>query len=142
MIGSAVFCKGTKYRLQTVTRPDNIDWYELYSTKTGTLLGQTYLFVTDASEDTVTIGVIVKNHVDVTKLISDYLQALKIELKDEFSKKLFDYKCFLDIHYFWSCFEDIRDMNHEKWPLIIDAGDLQKQIKFKELLKKQVQEDR
>ena len=27
-------------------------------------------------------------------------------------------------------------MNHEKWPLIIDAEELQEQIEFKELLKK------
>lgn len=54
---------------------------------------------------------------------------------NEFNK-LFDYKCFLDVNYFWSCFEDIRDMNHEKWPLIIDAEELQEQIEFKELLKK------
>lgn len=54
---------------------------------------------------------------------------------NEFNK-LFDYKCFLDVNDFWSCFEDIRDMNHEKWPLIIDAEELQEQIEFKELLKK------
>ena len=55
---------------------------------------------------------------------------------NEFNKKLFDYKCYLDVNNFWGDFEDVRDMNHEKWPLIIDAEDLQEHIKFKELLKK------
>lgn len=41
-----------------------------------------YAFVTDASEDTVTIGVIVRNYADVHKLISGYLQAIEMELKD------------------------------------------------------------
>ena len=35
-----------------------------------------YAFVADASEDTVTIGVIVRNYADVHKLISGYLQAI------------------------------------------------------------------
>ena len=58
---------------------------------------------------------------------------------NEFNKNLFDYKCFLDVNCFWSCFEDIRDMNHEKWPLIIDAEDLQEQIKFKKRREKEVE---
>lgn len=41
-----------------------------------------YVFVTDASEDTVTIGAIVRNYADVPKLISDYLQAIEMDLKD------------------------------------------------------------
>lgn len=41
-----------------------------------------YAFVTDASEDTVTIGVIVRNYADVHKLISGYLQTIEMELKD------------------------------------------------------------
>lgn len=41
-----------------------------------------YAFVTDASEDTVTIGIIVRNYADVHKLISGYLQAIEMELKD------------------------------------------------------------
>ena len=41
-----------------------------------------YAFVTDASEDTVTIGIIVRNYADVPKLISGYLQAIEMELKD------------------------------------------------------------
>ena len=35
-----------------------------------------YAFVADASEDTVTIGVIVRNYADVHKLISGYLQTI------------------------------------------------------------------
>lgn len=41
-----------------------------------------YAFVTDASEDTVTIGIIVRNCADVPKLISGYLQTIEMELKD------------------------------------------------------------
>lgn len=41
-----------------------------------------YAFVTDASEDTVTIGIIVRNYADVHKLISGYLQSIEMELKD------------------------------------------------------------
>ena len=41
-----------------------------------------YVFVTDASEDTVTIGAIVRNYADVPKLISDYLQTIEMDLKD------------------------------------------------------------
>lgn len=41
-----------------------------------------YAFVSDASEDTVTIGVIIKNHTDIHKLISGYLQSIEMELKD------------------------------------------------------------
>ena len=55
---------------------------------------------------------------------------------NEFNKKLFDYKCYLDVNKFWNEFEDIRDMNHEKWPMIIDATDLQEHIDFKKFLKK------
>lgn len=43
---------------------------------------KSYLFVADASKDTVTIGVIVKNYADVSELISGYLQAIEMELKD------------------------------------------------------------
>ena len=41
-----------------------------------------YLFVADASEDTVTIGVIIKIYADVHKLISGYLNEIELELKD------------------------------------------------------------
>ena len=41
-----------------------------------------YLFVTDALKDSVTIGVIVENYTDVAKLISDYLQAIEMEMKN------------------------------------------------------------
>lgn len=41
-----------------------------------------YVFVADASEDTVTSGAIVRNYADVPKLISEYLQTIEMELKD------------------------------------------------------------
>ena len=41
-----------------------------------------FLFVTDASEDTVTIGVIVRKSNDVLKLISEFLQTIEVQLKD------------------------------------------------------------
>lgn len=41
-----------------------------------------YAFVSDASQDTVTIGIIVRNYADIHKLISGYLQSIEMELKD------------------------------------------------------------
>lgn len=41
-----------------------------------------YLFVNDASESTVTVGVIVKNCSNIIDLISGYLRAIEIELKE------------------------------------------------------------
>lgn len=41
-----------------------------------------YAFVSDASQDTVTIGIIIKNYTDIHKLISGYLQSIEMELKD------------------------------------------------------------
>lgn len=41
-----------------------------------------YLFVSDASESTVTVGVIVKNCSNIIDLISEYLRAIEIELKE------------------------------------------------------------
>ena len=54
----------------------------------------------------------------------------------DYVKKLFDYKCYLDVNDFWSGFEDIRDMNHEKWPMIVDSEDFNGHLDFKELFKK------
>lgn len=51
-------------------------------------------------------------------------------------KKLFDYSCYLAVNEFWGGFEDIRDINHEKWPMIVDAEDMRGHIGFKELLVK------
>ncbi len=47
-----------------------------------------YLFVADASGDTVTIGIIMKNFGDVRKLASKYLQAIEVELKDTFLEEV------------------------------------------------------
>ena len=41
-----------------------------------------YLFVNDASESTVTVGVIVKNCSNIIDLISEYLRAIEIEVKE------------------------------------------------------------
>ncbi len=51
-------------------------------------------------------------------------------------KKLFDYDCYIEVNKFWCGFEDIRDINHEKWPMFIDAGDLSEYIGFHKLLAK------
>lgn len=50
--------------------------------------------------------------------------------------RLFDYLCYLDVNDFWNSFEEIRDMNHERWPMIIDAADLVNAPNFNELLTK------
>ena len=47
-----------------------------------------YFFVADASGDTVTIGIIMKNFGDVRKLASKYLQAIEVELKDTFLEEV------------------------------------------------------
>ncbi len=51
-------------------------------------------------------------------------------------KKLFDYYCYIEVNKFWCGFEDIRDINHEKWPMLIDAGNLSEYIGFHKLLAK------
>ena len=53
---------------------------------------------------------------------------------EKYDKKLFDYKCFLCVNEFWDNFENIRDMNHEKWPLIIDTKNLQRNMDLMEAL--------
>lgn len=52
----------------------------------------------------------------------------------EREKKLFDYDCYIEVNRFWCGFEDIRDINHEKWPMLIDAGDLYAYSGFHKLL--------
>ena len=47
-----------------------------------------YLFVTDASEDTVTIGIIIKNFCDVLRLTSEYLKEIEIDLKDTYLEEI------------------------------------------------------
>ena len=51
-------------------------------------------------------------------------------------KKLFDYYCYIEVNKFWCGFEDIRDINHEKWPMLIDAEDLNDYTGFHKLLAK------
>ena len=55
---------------------------------------------------------------------------------NEREKKLFDYDCYIEVNKFWCGFEDIRDINHEKWPMLIEAGDLSEYIGFRKLLAK------
>ena len=55
---------------------------------------------------------------------------------NEREKKLFDYDCYIEVNKFWCGFEDIRDINHEKWPMLIDAGDLSEYTGFHKLLAK------
>ncbi len=66
----------------------------------------------------------------------DAKEAGPIDTPPALHNKLFDYTCFLAVNCFWSRFEDIRDINHEKWPLIMDAENSQEQMEFKELLEK------
>lgn len=40
---------------------------------------------------------------------------------NEADTKLFDFMCYIDVNAFWGRFEDIRNMNHEKWPMVIDG---------------------
>ena len=54
----------------------------------------------------------------------------------EQEKKLFDYDCYIEVNKFWCGFEDIRDINHEKWPMLIDAGNLNEYPDFHRLLAK------
>lgn len=55
---------------------------------------------------------------------------------NEQDKKLFDYDCYIEINKFWCGFEDIRDINHEKWPMLIDAADMNGYTGFDKLLAK------
>lgn len=54
----------------------------------------------------------------------------------ELEQKLYDFGWYLEVNKFWDGFENIRDMNHEKWPMLIDAGDMGEYIGFHELLVK------
>ena len=65
--------------------------------------------------------------VDVPRFITDL---------NERERKLFDYDCYLEVSKFWSGFEYIRNMNHEKWPMLIDAGGMNEYTDFHKLLVK------
>lgn len=43
------------------------------------------------------------------------------ENSKEKDNRLFDYVCYLGVKGFWEQFENIRNMNYEKWPGIVDA---------------------
>ena len=57
---------------------------------------------------------------------------------NEADTKLFDFLCYIDVNAFWGRFEDIRNMNHEKWPMIIDAVDLLNSPDYDELRSKAI----
>lgn len=40
----------------------------------------------------------------------------------ETDNRLFDYVCYLGVKGFWEQFENIRNMNYEKWPGVVDAA--------------------
>ena len=45
--------------------------------------------------------------------------------------KLFDLEYYLSVNKFWSSFENVRNMHHEKWPMIINVTNFQKTEDFK-----------
>jgi len=47
-----------------------------------------FLFVTDATNDTVTVGIIVRTFCNVSELVSQYLKAIRIELKDTYLEEV------------------------------------------------------
>ena len=54
----------------------------------------------------------------------------------ERNKRIFDYICYFAVVDFWDCFENIRDMNHERWPLIIDSANNHDYLELKNFLDK------
>lgn len=61
----------------------------------------------------------------------------KGQITDGTSSWRFDFLCYLHVIKFWDCFQDIRDMHHEKWPIIIEAGEPYDSDAFAELLETQ-----
>ena len=53
---------------------------------------------------------------------------------NETDNRLFDYACYLGVKGFWEQFENIRNMNYEKWPGIADAAGFWGVPEYKELL--------
>lgn len=59
---------------------------------------------------------------------------MKVHRVDETDRRRADFLCYLHVIKFWDCFQDIRDMHHEKWPIIIEAGEQYGNAEFAELL--------
>ena len=51
----------------------------------------------------------------------------------ETDNRLFDYACYLGVKEFWEQFENIRNMNYENWPGIVDAAGLLSVPEYKKL---------
>lgn len=52
---------------------------------------------------------------------------------NETDNRFFDYACYLGVKEFWDRFENIRNMNYEKWPGIVDATGFDDIPKYKKL---------
>ena len=52
---------------------------------------------------------------------------------NETDNRLFDYVCYLGVKGFWEQFENIRNMNYEKWPAIVDAAGFDDIPEYKKL---------
>ena len=59
---------------------------------------------------------------------------MKAHRVDETDRRRADFLCYLHVLKFWNGFQDIRDMHHEKWPIIIEAGEQYGNAEFAELL--------
>ena len=66
--------------------------------------------------------------------LAEYMK--KYEPNDITDNKLFDLECYLSVNKFWSSFENVRNMHHEKWPMIIDVTDFRKNEDFNALVDK------
>ena len=62
---------------------------------------------------------------------------MKVHKADGTDRRQVDFLCYLHVIKFWDCFQDIRDMHHEKWPIIIEAGEQFGNPDFAELLETQ-----
>ena len=63
--------------------------------------------------------------------LAEYMKVHRVEETD---RRRADFLCYLHVIKFWDCFQDIRDMHHEKWPIIIEAGEQYGNAEFAELL--------
>ena len=66
--------------------------------------------------------------------LSEYM---KVHRVDETDRRRADFLCYLHVIKFWNGFQDIRDMHHEKWPIIIETEEQYGNADFAELLETQ-----
>ena len=52
----------------------------------------------------------------------------------ETDNRLFDYFCYLNVKEFWEQFENIRNMNYENWPSIVDTAGLLSVSEYKKTI--------